>query len=274
MSKTVVIYHKNCSDGFAAALAAWLAYNEKAEFIASYHGDKAPDVAGKNVVILDFSYPRQTLLDLKAEANNLIVLDHHESAKDDLAGLDFCHFDMTKSGAVLAWEWFFPHKELPDLFAYVQDRDLWRWQLPMSKEVSAAIRSYPMDFAVWEGWLISGSMEKLAFEGKGILRAQQAHTDKVLAGEIGKVEIEGYEVPIINTTTLLSEIVGELAKGQPFAAGYFDLHDRRVFSLRSSKDGGINVANIAKVFKGGGHPNAAGFWLPRDVSFSLSEVEK
>ena len=36
----LVIYHgRNCPDGFAAALAAWLFYQGRAEFLALDHGE-------------------------------------------------------------------------------------------------------------------------------------------------------------------------------------------------------------------------------------------
>jgi hypothetical protein len=58
----LVIYHgRSCPDGFAAALAAWLFYRGKAEFLGLDHGDiktveDLPALAGRAVYILDFSF--------------------------------------------------------------------------------------------------------------------------------------------------------------------------------------------------------------------------
>ena len=52
----VVIYHANCNDGFGAAYGAWKLLGNRAEYFACKHGDAPPDVKGKRVVILDFSF--------------------------------------------------------------------------------------------------------------------------------------------------------------------------------------------------------------------------
>lgn len=170
MNKTKVIYHANCTDGFGAALAVLCHLNERgrlgsAEFIPMHYKDPVPDVAGCDVYIVDFSFPRDVLLEMKEKATSIIVIDHHKTAKDELADLDFCIFDMSKSGCVLTWEYLFPHLEVPDLLLYLQDRDLWQWCLPDSREISAAIRSHPLDFALWESWMTAVGLERLRKEG-------------------------------------------------------------------------------------------------------------
>ena len=68
-----------------------------------------------------------------------------------------------------------------------------------------------------------------------------------------------HNTPPVNATVLFSDIAGELAKDRPFGACYFDRGDgKRQWSLRS-RDGGIDVAEVAKANGGGGHRNAAGF---------------
>lgn len=263
----LVLYHKNCQDGLAAALAVrkYLWDNglmKGSKFQTAQYGDNPPDVTGLDVVIVDFSYPRETLMEMKSKAKSLIVIDHHATAQAALDGLDFCIFDMTKSGAVLAWEHFHPNKSLPRLMAYVQDRDLWEWKLPFSQEVSAALRSYKPFLAEQERFLDDNSLAGLISEGAAILRYQKQQIDFVLSQPVQMVEIGGYTVPCINATHLLSELGNELAKGHPFAALYFDTNDKRVFSLRSTDDG-IDVSEIAKIYGGGGHRNAAGFSIKK-----------
>jgi oligoribonuclease NrnB/cAMP/cGMP phosphodiesterase (DHH superfamily) len=75
-----------------------------------------------------------------------------------------------------------------------------------------------------------------------------------------KMNIMGYEVPAINISFFQSEIAGQLSEGSPFAAAYhFDGSIFR-FSLRS-RDGGVDVSEIASSFGGGGHRRAAGFGI-------------
>src|SRR3972149_1137826 len=151
---TWVLYHANCYDGFGAAWAAWKALGVAAEYRAVNYGEEPVAVNdGEQIYLLDFSYPQDTLLSY-AMRNPVVVLDHHESTAKDLEGLvtraDVSNlkilFDVTKSGAVLAWEHFHPGKPVPLMLQYVQDRDLWRFTLPGSRKVAAWMRSWPFDF--------------------------------------------------------------------------------------------------------------------------------
>jgi oligoribonuclease NrnB/cAMP/cGMP phosphodiesterase (DHH superfamily) len=257
------LYHKNCTDGTGAAHAVremlkeqgWLA---DAKFQTVQYGDSPPDVTGLDVFIVDFSFPRDVLLDMFSKANSMVVIDHHKTSEAELADLDFCIFDNSKSGCILTWEYLFPKTPPPKLFYYLQDRDLWQWKLPQSQEVSAALRSYKPFFDVWDEFMTVNGLEKLKSEGTAILRYQQQQIDMALFQKAQMVEIGGYTVPCVNCTHLISELGNELAKGQPFAALYFDTVDKRVFSLRST-DEGVDVAEVAKMYGGGGHRNAAGF---------------
>src|SRR5207237_3014797 len=72
------------------------------------------------------------------------------TAEADLRDLPVAHFDMERSGAVITWE-HLHQSPPPELLRYIQDRDLWRWELPHAREVLAALDSYAMDFQVWDG---------------------------------------------------------------------------------------------------------------------------
>jgi len=145
----LVIYHGHqCPDGFAAALAAWLYYEGRAEFLGLDHGDvksidDLPALDGRAVYILDFSFAEPLLRAIDARAAKLVLLDHHQSAARKLSEFvsqsGVVHFDMSKSGARLAWEFFQPQQPLPDLVRYVEDRDIWVWQYPESAGFLAAL---------------------------------------------------------------------------------------------------------------------------------------
>lgn len=266
---TLVLYHRSCTDGLGAAWAVdyWLKehpamFRRGVDFKTIQYGDPAPDVTGLDVFVVDFSFPRETLLEMHERAASLIVIDHHKTAQAALSGLDFCIFDMDKAGCILTWEYLFPTTPPPELFYYLQDRDLWRWELPQSKEVSAALRSYRPFLSVWDEFMTIAGLEKLKSEGTAILRYQEQQISAALSQTAQMVEIGGHTVPCVNCTHLISEIGNELAKGHPFAALYFETVDKRVFSLRST-DEGVDVAEIAKLYGGGGHRNAAGFTIEK-----------
>ena len=136
----LVIYHgRSCPDGFAAALAARLFYGDRAEYLGLDHGDvksvdDLPAVQGRAVYILDFSFSPEILAQVEARAAKLVLLDHHKSAAEKLTGFacrcSVVHFDMDKSGARLAWEFFQPTQPIPDLVKFIEDRDIWVWQYP------------------------------------------------------------------------------------------------------------------------------------------------
>lgn len=274
---TYILYHASCYDGFGAAWAAWKKFGDDAKYVAVHYGKPMPKLPDESdIFIVDFSYPRQELLALKARMNNLVVLDHHKTAQQDLAGLDFAIFDMNKSGAVLAWEYFHPGQAVPKLLEYVQDRDLWRWKLAQSREVSAALQSYRMDFELWEG-MMNQSLA-LANEGSAILRWQQQKIEAAIS-HAAWMKIGGYQVPVVNATQLMSEICNRLCEAYPdaaFAAYYFDDKDgNRQWGLRSV--GAFDVSAVAKRYGGGGHRNAAGFQTPApamDLSLWAWNLEK
>ena len=82
----LVIYHANCWDGFCAAWVARKALGEIEPFPA-YYGAKPPNVAGREVYILDFSYKRPVMREILASARSVVVLDHHKTAEVELDGI-------------------------------------------------------------------------------------------------------------------------------------------------------------------------------------------
>lgn len=256
-SVTHVLYHADCADGFGAAFAAWKVLGGQAAYLPVTHGEPAPDIpASARVAIVDFSYPRQQILEMRGRFADLVILDHHKTAEEELQGLDFAVFDMEKSGARMAWEYWHPGEELPALLAHVEDKDLWRWDLPGSKEVSVALHAYPMEFELWD----SLNLEHLKIEGVALLRLQE----QLIQGAVQRArwaELAGYRVPIVNATDFRSEIANRLCEVHPeapFAAAYYDTKEgERAWSLRSRDE--FDVAELARRFGGGGHKNAAGY---------------
>src|ERR1700752_2407972 len=86
----LVIYHANCIDGFASAWAFHTLQEkecEKVEYVAMNYGDslKIENLAtlvGWDVYILDFSFPRQMIVDIASYAKSVLILDHHKTARE------------------------------------------------------------------------------------------------------------------------------------------------------------------------------------------------
>lgn len=257
VTRKVILYHGNCPDGFGAAWAAWKALGDSAEYVAVNYGQEPPsNLGGADVVIVDFSYPRDVLLSVKERARSVQVLDHHATAEKELIGLDFCTFDMNHSGAALSWT-YFHNSPPPDLIRYVEDRDLWRFSLPQSREVSAALWSFPRAFTQWDQF--STSVETLKVDGAAILRFKNELVEQMCSQSTTK-EIGGHKVPVVNASVCASEVGEALCKKFPeaaFAAYYFDRADgKRQWGARST---GFDVSVVAKTLGGGGHVKAAGW---------------
>jgi oligoribonuclease NrnB/cAMP/cGMP phosphodiesterase (DHH superfamily) len=188
---------------------------------------------------------------------SLQILDHHITAQQALSGLPFAYFDQKKSGAVLAWEWAHG-TPAPWLLQYVQDKDLWQWALPGSREINAALASYPYEFSVWDRL----QKDTLEAEGHAILRYENELVGKIAAGAV-LVAFQNETVPIVQSAVLTSQIGERLSAGHPFCIIWHDRDGRRYYSLRS-REQGADVAAIATRFGGGGHTHAAGFSVPLD----------
>ena len=262
-SVQVVIYHANCNDGFGAAYSAWKLLGNRAEYHAASHGSPPPDVTGKKVVILDFSYNNATTKALIEQAEELWVIDHHKSNMVELHDISNTHFDMTKSGAMLAWEYFHPGKEPPKFISYIQDRDLWQWELPYSKEFSAAFDMVPWNFDEYEKFEDDSVFDDAVKRGSYILAYSKTVIKKV-CDKATKRRYKEYDVMVVNSSHWMSEIGATLAKDCDFAMIWYYDHDASIYkvSLRAFHDT-MDVSEIAKSFGGGGHRKAGGFVLPK-----------
>lgn len=316
--KTYVLYHGHCYDGFGAAFAAWLRYGANAIYIPVSYGKPMPEMEdGSEVFIVDFSYPREALKELARRMASVVVLDHHATAEKDLAGLQqeiadeyfkkhsspgsphLIRFDMNKSGAVLTCEYFHGDSikcevgQLGEFFAYLQDRDLWKFELPMSREVSMALRSYPFDFERWSGLsglVVAGQLyeapgiaiDRLKNEGVACRRLTEQQVDamarnnrwalfntvdrkieffEALDNRVYGAEVGIYRMPVANASVFFSEVGERLLELHPefeCAAYYFDRADgKRHWGFRSRESFDSSV--VAKAFGGGGHKCASGF---------------
>ena len=259
-----VVTHGGCFDGFTAR---WVLADRwpDAECVDGVYGTFpvfAPETARGTLVIADFSYPRDDMIRLADEWEHIIVLDHHKTAAKHLVDLPAnvaCVFDMDRSGAGLVADWLDARYALVN---YVEDRDLWRWELPDSKEVAAVFGITPFTFEDWSGlgYMLETRIGAVIARGEAVLARDKVIIDE-LVGCARIMNIGGYQVPVTPSPYALgSDVAGKLAEadGVPFAAYYRDLPDRREFGLRSRKDG-VDVSVIAETYGGGGHPGASGF---------------
>lgn len=279
---TLCIYHAHCADGFGAAWVVRRRLGSDVECYAASHGEPAPDASGKHVVIVDFAYSFDVLTTMASTALSVLVIDHHKTAQAELANvapapehwqqapLTGLHavFDMNRSGAGLTWDYYFKGTPRPDLINHIEDRDLWRFTLEGTREITAALFSHPHDFERWDE-LMTTPVSALHREGVAIERSRQKELAGLLRATRRRMVIDGFDVPAANLPFTHASDAGHLmCTGEPFAAVYWDTPKGRSFSLRST-DAGEDVAAIAERFGGGGHRNAAGFSVPYGHELTL-----
>jgi hypothetical protein len=266
----LVIYHGKCPDGFGAALAAWLYFDGQGEYLGVSHGkvttlEDLPPLAGRAVYILDFSFDQAIMQGIDEQAAKLVMLDHHKSAADKL-GQFKCrcgavHFDMTQSGAMLAWKFFFPDQAVPDLIRYVQDRDLWTWAFPESAAFLSALDLEPNEFARWAEIAAFTPEQSEAFRQRGTAMNEKfINLCQDIARGAAPITFNGVAGVMVNCPGAFTSEVGNMLSAE---CGSFTL----LWSV--SKDGTVkvglravpsfNAIPLAESMGGGGHPQACGF---------------
>jgi uncharacterized protein len=277
----LVIYHgRSCPDGFAAALAAWLYFDGHAEFLALDHGDvktlaDLPPVAGRAVYILDFSFSEPLLRDIDAVAAKLVVLDHHLSAADKLGDFQcqhgVVHFEMNKSGAHLAWEFFHPMQPLPDLVKYVEDRDIWVWQYPESAGFLAALDMEVFDFARWQAIAgLQGEALRAYIERGRAMDEKFVKLAHNMVDSAQQLTFNGVVGLMVNVPSAFHSLVGDILceKSGTFAL-MWSLDKTGVIKCGLRSRTGFNCIPLAESMHGGGHAQACGFKMPRERLLEL-----
>lgn len=266
--RPLVIYHSNCADGFSAAWVYWKRFGENCDFHPGIYNEAPPDVAGREVFLVDFSYKRAVVEEMLKTAASIILVDHHKTALDDLKDLpglsQYCNLE--SSGAMLAWRHCFGSEDPPLLLGHIEDRDLWRFKLAGTREVSAFVFSHEYTFEQWDKLMSADQVELLKMTAAGAAIERKHHKD---VAELVKVcqrrmVIGGHDVPVASLPYTMGSDAGHvMAQGEKFSAYYWDTAHHRSFGLRSTPDG-LDVADIAAQYGGGGHKHASGFRVPRD----------
>ncbi len=276
----VVIYHAKCSDGFGGAWVAWKKFGETATYIPAEDRDHYHiNLDGKIVYIIDYSYPKEVLLELQEKAEKLMVIDHHISAKESVESLKEYIFDTEHSAAYLSWKYFFPETPMPKLIEYIEDGDLYRFSLLDSRTLLSYIYVAVFDFEVFsqmaEDLETKQGYDKMLEQGT-LLRTVHERQVEYFAQKAELVSFEGYTVYAVNANNIVASDLGNLLckKHGPFALIFNYEQWGWKCSLRG--DGTVDVAKIAQKYGGGGHYNASGFAIDVDNHPlpGISKIEK
>ena len=281
-----VLYHAPCFDGTAAAFAAWEKFQDNAIYIPVTYHQPVPDMAlGPNttVYLVDFSYPRAVLEDLKSKVGRLVVIDHHDTAQKDLEGLDNCIFDMEKAGCILAWEYFHPNEPIPLLLKYIADRDLWRFEGSKTKALIEGLRKEIQyhNFDHFNTLCGLASVKRMIELGQPISEYNTDYIQKYVASErhYRILSWNGYRVALFNNHHLVDELCEAFYKNEIKALGieisccyrFLSSGDLKL-SFRSENGTEHNTLDISEELGGGGHFNASATVFPLEEGLKLLQL--
>lgn len=267
MSKHLVIYHGSCRDGFASAYIVYTKY-PKARFFAGVYGGELPIIEpDEHVIFVDFCYREDVMEQIINTSKSVLVIDHHKSSIPLVNRWpENFFFDENESGATLTWTYFYPNLPCPEIFRYVKDRDLWKFELADSEFISAAIGIIPFEFSDWH-----------------LVTTTWYRPDMIRQGQLIKAKIKQYVTEVLKTAFIcdIKNTNGHtILTGMPIVCcSYSDCsevmdamfnvyHTQVVMSYRQRQDGKFSYSirskdnaalELATMFGGGGHPNAAGF---------------
>jgi len=219
-----------------------------------------------------------------SEANSVVVIDHHKTAKERLGGIRAKNFtfiyDEGKCGAMLTMEYLekkekkiFTEKT-KQIVSHVDDYGRQVKQFTDTDVVVAYMYSFDQTIDNWDK-IFNQNMETIVWDGQAILRAKEKEARSLVENlyELICFTTESganFSVPEINCNAMYSSLVGnmllerykkEYDEYPPFSITWYQNKREAVYSLRSNEHG-IDVSEIAKEFGGGGHKHAAGFKIP------------
>ncbi len=280
---TLCLYH-NDADGRASAAIVRKALGSKISLCEMTYGDSLPleeILIAKHIVIVDFSLPREDMERL-ANYHQICWIDHHKTAIQELADIsgDWPGTRSTNDAAcVLTWKYFFPEKPIPQAILLIGDRDIWRWSHPDTGSFNEGLfqlNTNPHNDRLWDLLLENDSalVEEITQHGS-ILREARLRGIQGSTSRYGyPVTFEGFRTLAINQRG--SGDLGEHIRnhGYEIAYCYIDnLQDGELYTYVSLYSKGVDVAEIAQRFGGGGHAGAAGFHFKRGNSPFPPEAE-
>jgi oligoribonuclease NrnB/cAMP/cGMP phosphodiesterase (DHH superfamily) len=280
----VIIFHYPCQDGLASC---WIAHNylnninsehelipiQNQSYDNEFLNNLYEKIKDKYVGIFDFSFNLEITEKIKSLSKGLIILDHHITNQETLKDLDYAYFDMNLSGTGLSWNYFHPTEEMPVFLQMIQDRDLWTWKLPLSKDFcdgfhfTTSLNSDFQDSFIYFDELYENPAKVNKYTEFGNLLRKKK--DKTLYGIVKTnkkiynyvFNDKEYKVQMANCDHEMASDLGSMfSKGDncDFAVIWRYDHNTEKYWLSLRSCDKANVADIAKSFGGGGHKNAAG----------------
>lgn len=266
--RPLCLYHKNCLDGSTAA-AVVARKHPDADFLPVQYGTHAPTVEGRLVYLVDFGFPLAQMRALRAQAREVVWIDHHTSQEETRRALGWGVLDTADCAASLAWKTLFPREPEPAVIAFVRDKDLWKWELPASRAIAAGMGLAFTDSRF--AGILETDLDAMRRQGEPLLAKMAARVGKAAAKGVAVSEpfgLTGRRALVVDCHHDLNDLGDHIC--QPPERGglgfdlailcYRKLPGKWVHSLRSN--GRVDCAAVSGLRGGGGHLQSACYLSP------------
>lgn len=269
MKKVLSIYHKDCIDGTTAAAVVLRKFPEAKLFPLSH--DPSVDDLEKVLSVIDDDTEIYTVdcgigvQEILSRGFKVMTIDHHIGVKDSLELLvkentNFTYlFDNEKSGASLAWQYFFPDEELPEMIKLVEDSDLWKGQYG---EDTKNVNNYLWLFINEPDkilQILESDLNEVKKQGELISIYAEKEIMKLVEIPAVSLKIGEHIFPAYNISNHESACGNILSEKNNQTAVMFTIKGDVVkFSFRSKNGQNPSALDLAKILGGNGHILAAG----------------
>ncbi len=293
MTKIICLHHNKDLDGYSSGAIVKRKYPD-AELIGWDYSDPIPDFEqfrGKDIVMIDITFPLEEVEKLSEISSSLTVIDHHISFfkqfKDRFMKNDegnsaesFTNVNLLINGKLhyiyeagvaaceIGWKYFFPDKETPKAILLLGEYDTWRKQdierwntmiMPFQygmRNICSSAESFPEHLLDDYTYVSCASILTI---GTTILDYQKKQ-DAVACRCAFEVEYEGLRAICLNMGGASSNVfntVYDEAKHDIMIPFTFTGRNWKA-SIYTTKPN-IDCSSLCKKRGGGGHRMAAGF---------------
>ena len=265
-------------DGAGSELVVKLIYPDIETYRVDYNFDsdltyRKIMAEADSIIFTDISVSRDTAESLEATrayGKELLLLDHHESAKNNLEDLNYpwIHINMEYSGALLAFLWYKDqlsmnldsanYNNYGYLAQLVSDYDLWHHRYPESKKLQflwskIGTEQFVARFLQNSSMVLSDEEESFVKESMDAL--EESYQIAISNMDPEEDSYGNKWLLIRNIGVMYSLVADRILKENPDAAYCCIMSRKGSLSFRSRY---YDVKQIAEALGGGGHRLAAG----------------
>jgi oligoribonuclease NrnB/cAMP/cGMP phosphodiesterase (DHH superfamily) len=271
----IVFFHSPCQDGIGAAWVAnkYAKENNLKYLFVGISNNSNPietDINDKNIIFFDYAPSEEQIKTLNC-AKAFFIVDHHKTNEERLKNYSNTIFNLNKSGAGLAWEYFYPDRSIPLFLQMIQDRDLWKWEIPMSRAFCDGLFTYCISMTTSNSNVFelfdtihndTNKFNEIYALGVILEKKKQKQLENIASTVTKKTYIyDNYKVCITNCDHELASDLGNmilLKYDFDFVVcwKYDHINEEYWLSLRANNK--VDVSEICKKYGGGGHKNASG----------------